>query len=81
MRGKDDGWGMLMRITLNLDDDLMAKAMSLSGITDTTQVLHEALRSRIGREASRRLATLGRTAPKATAGRRRRSVRSGEREA
>ena len=36
-----------MRTTLNLDDALMAEAMSLSGIDEKTQVLHEALRSLI----------------------------------
>ena len=65
-----------MRTTLNLDDALMAEAMSLSGIGEKTQVLHEALRSLIAREAGRRLAKLGGTAPKASAGRRRRSSRS-----
>jgi Arc/MetJ family transcription regulator len=65
-----------MRTTLNLDDALMAEAMSLSGIGEKTQVLHEALRSLIAREAGRRLAKLGGAAPKASAGRRRRSPRS-----
>ncbi len=46
----------------------MAEAMSLSGIGEKTQVLHEALRSLIAREAGRRLAKLGGTAPKASAG-------------
>jgi Arc/MetJ family transcription regulator len=63
---------MQMRTTLNLDDELMAEAMALSGIAEKTQVLHEALRSLIAREAGRRLAKLGGTAPRATAGRRRR---------
>jgi Arc/MetJ family transcription regulator len=68
-----------MRTTLNLDDALMAEAMSLSGIGEKTQVLHEALRSLIAREAGRRLAKLGGIAPKASAGRRRRSSRSAPR--
>jgi Arc/MetJ family transcription regulator len=38
-----------MRTTLNLDDALMAEAMTLSGIDEETQVLHEALRSLIER--------------------------------
>jgi Arc/MetJ family transcription regulator len=65
-----------MRTTLNLDDDLMAEAMALSGIAEKTQVLHEALRALIAREAGRRLAKLGGTSPRATAGRRRRSPRA-----
>lgn len=67
---------MHMRTTLNLDDELMAEAMALSGIDEKTQVLHEALRSLIAREAGRRLARLGGTYPKASAGPRRRSRRS-----
>ncbi len=67
---------MHMRTTLNLDDALMAEAMALSGIDEKTQVLHEALRSLIAREAGRRLAKLGGSVPKASAGRRRRSARS-----
>ena len=62
-----------MRTTVNLDDELMARAMALSGIDEKTQVLHEALRSLIAREAGRRLAKMGGTASKASAGRRRRS--------
>jgi Arc/MetJ family transcription regulator len=61
-----------MRTTLNLDDELMAEAMALSGIDEKTQVLHEALRALIAREAGRRLAKMGGVAPKASAGRRRR---------
>jgi Arc/MetJ family transcription regulator len=62
-----------MRTTVNLDDELMARAMALSGIDEKTQVLHEALRSLIAREVGRRLAKVGGTEPKASAGRRRRS--------
>lgn len=65
-----------MRTTLNVDDELMAKAMALSGTTDKTQVLHEALRALIAREAGRRLAKLGGTSPRATAGRRRKVPRA-----
>jgi Arc/MetJ family transcription regulator len=64
-----------MRTTLNLDEELMARAMALSGIGDEAQVLHEALRSLIAREAGWRLAKMGGRAPKAFAGRRRRSRR------
>jgi Arc/MetJ family transcription regulator len=63
---------MHMRTTLNLDDELMAEAMELSGLDEKTQVLHEALRALIAREAGRRLAKMGGVAPNARAGRRRR---------
>jgi Arc/MetJ family transcription regulator len=62
-----------MRTTLNLDDELLGEAMELSGIGEKTQVIHEALRALIAREASRRLARLGGTHPKASAARRIRS--------
>jgi Arc/MetJ family transcription regulator len=68
-----------MRTTVNLDDELMARAMALSGIDEKAQVLHEALRSLIAREAGRRLAKVGGTAPAAFAGRRRPSRRSARR--
>ena len=67
---------MHMRTTLNLDTELMAEAMALSGIEEKTQVLHEALRSLIAREAGRRLAKMGGSSPKAAAGRRRRNARA-----
>jgi Arc/MetJ family transcription regulator len=65
-----------MRTTVNLDDELLAQAMALSGIDEKTKVLHEALRSLVAREAGRRLAEMGGTAPETAAGRRRRSQRS-----
>jgi Arc/MetJ family transcription regulator len=69
---------MQMRTTLNIDDALLEEAMELSGIGEKTQVIHEALRSLIAREASRRLAKLGGSHPKAWAAPRRRA-RSGSR--
>jgi Arc/MetJ family transcription regulator len=66
-----------MRTTLLLDDELMAEAMSLTGIKGKNELLHEALRSLIAREVGRRLATLGGTVPDASRGvRRRRSLRN-----
>ena len=61
-----------MRTTVNLDDELMARAMVLTGIDEKVRVLHEALRSLIARETGRRLAKMGGMAPQASAGRRRR---------
>jgi hypothetical protein len=52
-----------MRTTLNLDDSLLARAQELTGISERTALLHEGLRLLIQREAARRLAKLGGTAP------------------
>ena len=50
-----------MRTTLNLDDELIAKAQRLTGIGERTAVIHEGLRALIARESARRLAKLGGT--------------------
>ena len=50
-----------MRTTINLDDELLAQAQLLSGLTKTTQLLHEALLALVQRESARRLAKLGST--------------------
>jgi Arc/MetJ family transcription regulator len=63
-----------MRTTIALDDELLAEAERLSGITERTALVREALRALIEREAARRLAALGGSDPKATAGPRRRSA-------
>jgi len=52
-----------MRTTINLDDDLVARAQQLTGISERTAVLHEALRALIARETARRLIRLGGTEP------------------
>ncbi len=54
---------MCMRTTLNIDDDLLAEAMRLTGIKGKTAVVHAALEALVSREASRRLAALGGSAP------------------
>lgn len=61
-----------MRTTINLDDELIAEAMEMTGINERTAVIHEALRSLIAREAGRRLAKLGGSDPTAKAPPRRR---------
>ncbi len=61
-----------MRTTLNLDDDLVAKASELTGIEEKPALIREALKALIAREAGRRLALLGGSDPKATAAPRRR---------
>jgi Arc/MetJ family transcription regulator len=52
-----------MRSTLTLDDQLVATAQKITGITEKTVLLHEALKSLIERESYHRLAVLGGTMP------------------
>ena len=50
-----------MRITVVIDDELLAKARELSGLREKTAVLHAGLRALIAREHARRLTALGGT--------------------
>ncbi len=50
-----------MRTTLNLDDELLAQAQKISGLTERTQLIREALLALVQRESARRLARLGGT--------------------
>lgn len=52
-----------MRTTLALDDDLLAEAQRLTGTTEKTVLVREALTALIERESARRLARLGGTEP------------------
>lgn len=52
-----------MRTTVTLDDELIANAQKLTGITEKSTLIREALKSLIAREAGRRLARLGGTMP------------------
>ena len=52
-----------MRTTLALDDDLLAEAQELTGLTEKSALVREALKALIQREAARRLALLGGTEP------------------
>jgi len=63
---------MQMRTTLNLDDDLIARAAELTGITEKTALIHKGLEALIAWEAQKRLAALGGSMPGFKAGRRRR---------
>jgi len=63
----------MSRTTLNLDDELLAEAMRLSGIGSKTEVVHEGLRALVAREAARRLAALGGSEPDLELPRRRRA--------
>lgn len=61
-----------MRTTLALDDDLMKTAQELTGLTEKSAIVREALKALIQREAAHRLARLGGSDPTATAAPRRR---------
>ena len=61
-----------MRTTVNIDDELLAKATKLAGPMDRSAILSEALRALIERESARRLARLGGTQRKLEAAPRRR---------
>lgn len=52
-----------MRTTLVLDDDLLVSAQRLTGTTEKTALVREALRALIERESAKRLARLGGTEP------------------
>lgn len=62
-----------MRTTVNIDDELLAKASKLAGPMDRTAILSEGLRALIERESAKRLARLGGTQPSIRAAPRRRS--------
>ncbi len=61
-----------MRTTVNIDDELLAKATKLAGPMDRSAILAEALKALIERESARRLARLGGSQPKLEAAPRRR---------
>ena len=52
-----------MRTTLNIDDDLLARARELTNITTKPALIREALRALVERESARRLARLGGSQP------------------
>ena len=64
-----------MRTTLNIDDQLLAEAQRLSGLTEKAALVREGLRALIERESARRLARLGGSEPQLEAIPRRRSDR------
>jgi Arc/MetJ family transcription regulator len=63
-----------MRTTINLDDELVARAQVYTGVKEKTRLIHLGLEALIQREAALRLAALGGTVPGAKAGRRWRSA-------
>ena len=50
-----------MRTTLNIDDELLARAAELTGITEKTSLVRLGLESLIAQESAKRLAALGGT--------------------
>lgn len=52
-----------MRTTVTLDDELLAQAGAAMGTTERSVLLHEGLKLIVQREAARRLAALGASAP------------------
>ena len=53
----------MSRTTLNLDGELLKRAQEVTGMTQKTAVIHEALRALIASDAARRLALLGGSQP------------------
>jgi Arc/MetJ family transcription regulator len=54
---------MHMRTTLNIDDQLLRRAVQLTGVQEKTQLVCLGLEALISREAAKRLARLGGTEP------------------
>ncbi len=54
-----------MRTTITLDDELLSRAQEITGKTERSDLIHEALRALIEREAAKRLAMLAGTQPQA----------------
>lgn len=52
-----------MRASITIDDDLLNTAHEYTGITERAELIREALKSIIAREAGRRLVALAGTAP------------------
>ena len=63
-----------MRTTVNIDDELLAKAIKLTGSTDRSLLLRDGLNALIERESALRLSKLGASQPKLTVARRRQSA-------
>ena len=63
-----------MRTTLALDDALVAEAQRLTGTTEKTALVREALTALIERESAHRLAYLGGSMPELQVTSRRRSA-------
>jgi len=64
-----------MRTTLNLDDQLLAEAQRITGVSEKTTLVREGLKALIERESARRLARLAATEPQLEPVSRRKSPR------
>ena len=60
-----------MRTTLIINDDILKRAVELTGTHEKTALIHAGLEALIEKKARERLAALGGTAPRFRAGRRR----------
>ncbi len=56
-------WRFAMRITLELDDELLAEAQRITGVNEKSTLAREALKAFVERESARRLALLSGTEP------------------
>jgi Arc/MetJ family transcription regulator len=70
-----------MRTTLAIDDELLERAMGLTGLKERTALVREGLKALIEREAARRLARLGGSEPELGPVPRRRAEAVGDPEA
>jgi Arc/MetJ family transcription regulator len=52
-----------MRTTVTIDDELLSDAKEMTGITETSRLVREALKLLVAREAGRRLAAMGGSQP------------------
>jgi Arc/MetJ family transcription regulator len=52
-----------VRTTLNIDDELLAKAQRISGLQERTAIVREGLKALVERESARRLAQMGGSEP------------------
>jgi len=57
------GEGQDMSTTLTVDEELLAEAQRLTGVTEVSEVVRMALKALIKRESARRLARLGGSEP------------------
>jgi Arc/MetJ family transcription regulator len=52
-----------MRVTVEIEDDLLAKAREYTGLTKTSAIVHKALTALVQREAACRLSQRGGSQP------------------
>ena len=72
---------MCMKMTLNIDDTLLRRAATLTGVKHKTTLVRLALQTLIARESARQLAGLGGTENNLLPIRRRRSRKTAARDA